>query len=348
MATYEKRVGKSGKTTWRVRVRRQSGHESRSFAKKADAEQWARTVEHSLDRGESLPDSEARRRTLSDAIDKYLKDVLPEAARNKNAPKQKKLLEWWRGELGSRRLSAITPAVVVEARDRLAAKQSRLGKQLAGATVNRHLAALSALFKAAIKEFHWTKTNPVTSVSKRKEAKGRERFLSEPERRALLDACDASPCSALGPIVRLALATGGRRGELLSLQWANVDLERRTLRFLDTKNSESRTVPLAPTAVATLRAWRSGRVPAGVVFPFKVSALEDAWHVARDAAGLGDVRFHDLRHTAASYLAMSGASLMDIAAVLGHRTLSMVKRYSHLSEQHTTAAVDRMAKKFLA
>jgi integrase len=75
--------------------------------------------------------------------------------------------------------------------------------------------------------------------------------------------------------------------------------------------------------------------------------IDKAWQEAREAAGLPDVRFHDLRHSAASYLAMSGASLMDIAAILGHKTLAMVKRYSHLSEQHTTAAVDRMAEKFL-
>ncbi len=84
------------------------------------------------------------------------------------------------------------------------------------------------------------------------------------------------------------------------------------------------------------------------MFPLTGSQLDGAWQAARAAAELPDVRFHDLRHSAASYLAMSGASLMDIAAILGHKTLAMVKRYSHLSEQHTTAAVDRMAKKFLA
>jgi integrase len=106
-------------------------------------------------------------------------------------------------------------------------------------------------------------------------------------------------------------------------------------------------VSLAATAVATLRAWRSGRLPVGAVFPCNVSALVSAWQTALDAAGLHEVRFHDLRHSAASYLAMCGASLMDIATILGHKTLAMVKRYSHLSEQHTTEAIDHMAEKFL-
>ena len=109
----------------------------------------------------------------------------------------------------------------------------------------------------------------------------------------------------------------------------------------------NRTVPLAQNAVDVLRTWGKGRLPTGAVFPIGMSEIDIPWRAARDAAGLHEVRFHDLRHSVASYLAMSGASLMDIAAILGHKTLAMVKRYSHLSEQHTTAAIDRMAEKFL-
>jgi integrase len=128
---------------------------------------------------------------------------------------------------------------------------------------------------------------------------------------------------------------------------ANVDLYRRVIRFIDTKNSESRTVPLARVAVDVLNHWKKGRIAAGAVFPVAMTEIDVAWRAARDAAGLQDLRFHDLRHSAASYLAMPGASIMDIAAILGRRTLAMVKCYSHLSEQHTTAAIDRMAEKFL-
>jgi integrase len=184
-------------------------------------------------------------------------------------------------------------------------------------------------------------------VSRLADSKGRERFLSESERQALLTACDASECAALGPCVRLALATGARKGELMGLEWANVNLDRRIVRFVDTKNGDNRTVPLAPTAVEVLKAWKKGRLAVGLVFPLTIDGIDKPWREAREAAGLPDFRFHDLRHSAASYLAMSGASLMDIAAILGHKTLAMVKRYSHLSEQHTTAAIDRMADKFL-
>jgi integrase len=200
--------------------------------------------------------------------------------------------------------------------------------------------------RVTVKEYGWLPKNPVPNVTRLADSKGRERFLSEPERAALLKACEESACAALGPLVTLALATGARKGELLALDWQNVDLDNRRVRFLDTKNGESRTVPLAVSAVEALKAW-GGDDPEGTVFDDLPGTIQKSWEAARDAAGLHDFRFHDLRHSAASYLAMSGASLMDIAAILGHKTLAMVKRYSHLSEQHTTAAVDRMAEKFL-
>ncbi len=238
-----------------MRVRRQGGSWlSKSFAKKVDAEAWARTIEHKMDSGEILPSSEARKHTLNDAIDRYLEVVLPRAARNKNARGQKQLLTWWKEQLGSRTLSSISSATIAEIRDQLAAKQSRLGAPMSGGTINRHLASLSAVLKGAVKEFGWIAKNPVSNVSKMAESKGRERFLSDAERDRLLKACDGSDCAALPTFVRLALATGARKGELLGLQWSNVDVPNRRVRFVDTKNGESRTVPLAASAIATLKA----------------------------------------------------------------------------------------------
>jgi len=118
-----------------------------------------------------------------------------------------------------------------------------------------------------VREYGWLSRNPVSLVTRLEDSKGRERFLTEDERKALLEACDASSFGALSPIVNLALATGARKSELLNLLWNGVDLQRRIVRFLDTKNGESRTVPLAATAVATLKAWRKARLPIGAVFP---------------------------------------------------------------------------------
>lgn len=348
MATLEKRIGKNGKTTWRVRVRRTDGPAlTKSFATKKDADAWARSVEHKLDAGEHVPSAEARKRTLADAIDRYFEVTLPNAKHRKNADEQTRMLLWWKAELGARALLSITPATIAEVRDQLVVEPLKNGKRRTGSTINRRLAALSACLRVAVKEYGWLQKNPVPNVTRLPDSKGRERFLSDAERIALLAACDASPCEPLGPMVRLALATGARKGELLGLDWQHVSLDRRTVRFVDTKNGESRTVPLAAPALEVLKKWKRGRIVRGTVFPFVIDGMEKPWREARDAAGLTDFRFHDLRHSAASYLAMSGASLMDIAAILGHKTLAMVKRYSHLSEQHTAAALDRMAEKFL-
>lgn len=347
MATIEKRAGKNG-TTWRVRVRRLAGTPlTKSFPRKIDAEAWARSIEAKLDAGEHVPSAEARKRTLGDAIGRYLTVTLPNGKHRKNTSEQTRILTWWKDELGHRPLAAITPATIAEVRDRLAVEPLRNGGKRSGSTINRRITALSAVLTVAVKEYGWLTKNPIPNVTRMPDSKGRERFLSDDERKALLVECEASDSEALAPLVKLALATGARKSELVGLQWANVDLQRRVARFVDTKNGDNRTVPLATTAVTVLTAWKKGRLAVGPVFPYTKDTINKPWRAARDAAGLHDFRFHDLRHSAASYLAMSGASLMDIAAILGHKTLAMVKRYSHLSEQHTTAAIDRMAEKFL-
>ena len=346
--TFEKRIGANGKATWRVRVRRLSGPQlTKTFSRKADAEQWARSIEHKIDSGDYVPNAEARKRTLADAIDRYLEVTLPRAKHRKNASEQTRLLNVWKGELGRTPLVSLTPAVIADARDRLAKRRNRDGKLLSGSTVNRHVTALSGVLRIAVREYGWLSRNPVSNVTRLEDSKGRERFLSDSERLRLLTVCESSPCAELLPIVQLALATGARKGELIGIQWTSVDLDRRVIRFLDTKNGESRTVPLAAVAITVIKNWKINRLPVGAMFNVPKTTIDIAWRSARSEAGLEDVRFHDLRHSAASYLAMSGASLMDIAAILGHKTLAMVKRYSHLSEQHTTAAIDRMAEKFL-
>jgi integrase len=173
------------------------------------------------------------------------------------------------------------------------------------------------------------------------------RFLSDEERQRLLDACITSKNKSLYTIVVLALATGGRQQELLSLRWPDVDLIRGTLTFQQTKNGERRRVPLTGHALDLLRQHARVRyLESDLVFPsytnIKRRRVRDAWNNAVRRAGIADFHFHDLRHTFASYRAMNGASLLEIAEVLGHKTLAMVKRYAHLSEAHTRGVVERM------
>jgi integrase len=252
---------------------------------------------------------------------------------------------WWRDQLGDRPLAALTPAVVTTWRETLA--RGDHGTPRAPATVNRYLAALSHVCTVAVREWEWLDSNPLQKVRKLREPRGRVRFLSDAERTRLLEACTASPHPSLYPIVVLALSTGARKMELLTLTWPAVDLRRGRIILHDTKNRERRTVPLVDHALALIEQLAQARRPeTPLLFPRpdgrKPLRLEYAWQRARQQAGIADFRFHDLRHSVASYLAMNGASLMEIAVVLGHKTLEMVRRYAHLTDTHVDGVVRGM------
>ena len=211
--------------------------------------------------------------------------------------------------------------------------RNTLAEDHANATVNRYFAALSHAFTVAVSEWQWCTDDPVHRIRKTRETQGRTRYLSETERRDLLAACQKSRNPYLYTVVVLALTTGARRGELLSLRWPNVDLKRGVLTFQTTKNGETRTVPLPSFALEALVKHAAQRYGGGhFVFPNATDkgpmSIRGAFRGALKHAGVRDFRFHDLRHTAASYLAMNGASLLEIAEILGHKTLAIVKRLS--------------------
>nr|WP_246341398.1 site-specific integrase [Simiduia aestuariiviva] len=212
------------------------------------------------------------------------------------------------------------------------------------------MAALSHAFTTAVNEWEWLEDNPLRKVRKPKEPRGRVRFLSDDERDKLLAACKASSCKQLYPIVVLALSTGMRQGEIMGLTWADVDFKRGYLTLHDTKNGERRSVPLVGHAKEVIiNLAKARRIDTPLVFyskrkPSSPLFVRIPWAEALKKAEIENFKFHDLRHTTASYLAMNGASLAEIADILGHKTLSMVKRYAHLSEQHTSKVLESMNK----
>jgi integrase len=217
------------------------------------------------------------------------------------------------------------------------------------------MAALSHAFTIAVREWGWIEDSPMRKVTKPKESRGRVRFLSDEERNRLLKACRESSNPYLYPVVVLALSTGMRRGEIMDLTWDKVDLSRGRAILHETKNGDYRAAPLAGHALELLKELaKVRRIDSNLLFPSKEIQpqkpqkpvdLRDPWDAAVERAGIHDFRFHDLRHSAASYLAMNGASLSEIAEVLGHKTLQMVKRYAHLSEGHTASVVASMNQK---
>src|SRR5262249_29672801 len=158
----------------------------------------------------------ARKHTLTDLIDRYLTDVLPDKGES-TVYGQERQLWWWKEQLGHYVLADITPAMVVECRDRLRRGKT---KRRTNATLKRYLAVLSHAFTMAVEEWHWCEDNPVFKVRKPKEPRGRVRYLSDQERHSLLQECQASRNPYLYTVVVLALSTGARRGELLGLRWS--------------------------------------------------------------------------------------------------------------------------------
>ena len=354
MATIEKRISEKGVTSYRVRVRISGEKPStRTFKRLTDAKAWAATAEADAGRGIHVPTSKERRRTLGELIDRYILEQLPQKSNNLDADRQAALLGRWKERAGHLSLERLTPEAVSGFRSVIARRLKANGDKISGATVNRELAALSAVCKWGWKELRWMRENPVLSVSKASESTGIVRFLSDAERKALLAACKVSTDANIGTAVLLALATGARYSNLRNLTWADVDFDRHTLRFLETKNGQPRYVPLVGPAQNALRAHYD-RDPTQEGWVFKGSRdatpadLDKPWRTLRKAAGLVGFRFHDLRHTTASYLTMNGASLAEVAEALGHRTLVMAKRYSHQSGEHVRATLSSMADKFLS
>lgn len=334
MATITKRVGRGGAVSYRVRVRVLGRSVSETFGRLTDARTWGAKMEAAIGEGRHFPERAASRRTLAELVERYTRDVLP---KKKDGAKQARQLAEWVERMGSRALLDVTPDAIVAVRDEL----QREGRS--GATVNRYLAALSHAFTVAVKEWSWMTDNPCRRVSRAKESRGVVRFLSDDERERLLAACAEGP-NFLLPAVLLALGTAMRAGEIAGLRWADIDLERGWLVLHATKNGERRGVRLSRPVVDAMRRYQAElRLDEDRVFP----TLRRAWEAAVERAGISKFRFHDLRHTAASYLAMLGASPSEIAEVTGHKTLVMVKRYAHLSDAHTAGVVDRMAERFL-
>ncbi len=261
--------------------------------------------------------------------------------------KQSAQLLWWKQEIGHCLLADVSPALLAEKRDKLGHGKTRTGQNRSPATIMRYLAALSHALAIGVREWAWLDDSPMRKVSKPQEPRGRVRFLSEDERQRFLKACKESTTPFLYVAVVLSLSAGLRRSELLNLRWSDVDLARGRIVLHETKNGDRRMVPLAGLALQLLKELNEGRsVATDLLFPgtdpHRPIDLRFGWEKALKEAVITNFRWHDMRHSCASYLAMNGASLAEIAEVLGHRTITMTRRYSHLSESHTSGVVANM------
>lgn len=320
MGTIQHRT--SGKYAARVR---KSGFPalSRTFLTRADAKRWITETEASMSRACFVDNAAARSLLLREALYRYEREVTPSKRGYESEAIRLRALA--RDSFASYTLANLTPAVIAEWRDQ------RL-RIVSGSTVNRELNLLHHVLEVARKDWAVAMpANPVSDVRRPRSNPGRTRRLSVTEQASLLKECKSARVWWLAPLVELSLHTGMRQSEVRTLDWRNIDLERRIviLEAAATKTMTMRGVPLSTQCVTVLESLPGNRY--GPLFPGVTrNAVKLAFDRARRRAGLADFRFHDLRHEATTRLFELGLSATEVQSITGHKTTAMLARYTHL------------------
>ncbi len=314
-------INKRGPYQWQVKIRRRGWPKQvKTFETYEDAARWARKIEAEMDDGIFVSRKEAENTTLDEALDRYLREKTPH---KKGAAQETNRINLFkRSDLASRFLSTIRSTDIAKYRD------VRLVEGKSPYTVNNELILLSNLFNVAHREWGMESLdNPVAKVSRPKMPNGRDRRLLPGEEELLLGSLGVS----LKPLFQMALETAMRQGELLSLEWKNIDLTRRVAYLPETKNSEARSVPLSSKAVNVLN--KLPRRIDGRVFGVSGAHVSKTFREICEKLKIKDLRWHDLRHEACSRLFEKGLNPMEVASISGHKTLQMLKRYTHLKAE---------------
>lgn len=322
MATISRR----GPKQWRAQVRRKGiPAQSKTFESRAEAEKWARSIESAVDRGTFQDMREAETTALREVIERYRREITP--SKKGAIQESRRLAQWLADPLANR------PLANLRSSDFAAWRDSRLEYGRAASTVRNDLNVISSIFETARKEWGFDGLkNPVKPISKPKLPKGRDRRLVGDEEERLIRAAENYPNAWVCAAIKLAIATAMRQGEILGLNWQQVDLQKCVLHLLDTKNGDRRDVPLSTRAVIILDSLP--RHIDGMVFPLEVSTLQAAWKRILGKARIENLRFHDLRHEATSQLFEMGLDVMEVSSITGHKTLNMLKRYTHLKAEN--------------
>lgn len=345
--------GKTG-TSYKAIIRDKNGKhlKSKNFKRRGDAEAWAKPIDADRDKMEALGLRGASM-TFKELVEEYALQW------NKRDPNQAYRLSYWSKELGHYKLADITGQLLRKKlkdfesglclRGNGLNKSTTFQKTRSPATVNRHRGTLGGIFKYALQE-SYINSNPLQKTNCLEVDNSRVRYLSDAERERLFDACQQSSWSRLYTLVLLATCTGMRKSEMLNLKWKDVDFDK-GLAFLETtKNGDPRVCPIPKPALNELKKIRG--VGTALVFPSEIKPQQPMefkkhWHVALERANVENFRFHDLRHTAASYLVMNGASLIDTKEILGHKDISTTLRYAHLSTEHKSSVAERVMSKIM-
>lgn len=318
MAYYEKRGD-----AWRAQIRRKGYPTlSATFDTKAEAQRWAAEVEGDMSRARFVDIREAESTTLEEALSRYLSEVTPA---KKGAKQEAVRIEKWKNSAyAAKSIAAIRSSDMAAYRD----QELKAGRSTA--TVRLDLAVISHLYTVAAKDWGIEGlTNPCRSIRMPKGSKQRERRPTSDELKSIYKiAGEMSP--ELAVIIELAVETAMRRSELVELR---KDQIRGKVAFLeDTKNGERRSVPLSSRALTLLEGIPTP-IDGGKLFRLKADTVSNYFPLVCEKAKISGLRFHDMRHEATSRLFERGFTLMEVASIIGHKTLAMLKRYTHLSPQ---------------
>lgn len=353
MGTIRELTKKNGEKSFHAEVRLRGHPPQRdSFRTKTLAKKWIQDTEASIRDGRFKSQSAARKHTVNDLIDRFIEFCLPKHP--KYYSKKVQHLKRWKEELGSLYLSDLSPAHLCQVRDKMLNELTTKKTFRSSSTVNRYLAAFSKALSVAVKEWEWIEENPAFKITKPKEVRGRDRYLSLEEKTRLLEACKSSVNPYLYPIVSIALLTGMRYGEIVKLHWKDINFEIRHITLHETKNGDKRIIPLTDAVIEILKGISSfDSASSELIFASKKATTKNPISVRKSfaralkLAGIDSFRFHDLRHTAASYLAMNGATQGELMAILGHRSPQMTRRYTHYNQQHLGDLMHRTNNKII-
>ena len=319
MATFRKRSG-----NWQARITRK-GYETlcKTFPSKKDAVFWARGIESNIDKGAYKNLRYAQKVTFQELAERFMVEVSPSMRGAVDDIYRLRALA--KRPISKLSLTELTPT-------KLAAYRDQRLKVIAAGTMLRELSYFSCIINHARREWGLNIDNPVAMIKKPRMPDGRTRVLTEDEKIRIISVLQQSrPCKCniwLTAAIEFAIATAMRLGEITSLLWKDVDLNNRTAFLPITKNGRCRYVPLSNKAIKILEALpREGER----VFPVNKLSLSTAFTRYSRKAGVEDVRFHDLRHTAITNMSGKLTNVIELSSVTGHRSLSMLKRYIHLN-----------------
>ena len=320
---------------------------AKTFRTKRDAEDWSRSTEDQIIRGIYVPRNTSETTTIEKALTRYLSEVTSTKKSSTQARERGRAAQLSE-DLGRYSLASLNANIISEYRD------NRIEQGKSNNTVRLELALLSHLYTTAIREWRLGLSfNPVLNIRKPSPGQGRDRRLVGDEEQRLLEACDSHTNPFLGWIVRIALYTAMRRSEILHLTARNINLNKRTVFLSDTKNNESRTVPLTQKAFKTFVAvldhpirpvdtkllFYGSSKKDGVRRPY---AIDSPWQWALARAEIENLRFHDLRHEATSKFVEAGLSDQEVSSITGHKSMQMLKRYTHLRSEDLVSKISNI------